>query len=744
MTLIKHDLKSVILVQVLLLFSLAFLAISTYSHYNDKNSLGEFSHEYSSRYADSLIALIEKKTSEPSAITHLMASWIEDIAEREKRVHHNEGNATETSLETLEQEVFTSSQASPFLRNLFDSFDSLSACYIGTGNGNFWQLRRGTREDRLQNDPNMSLPLGTDYTVRTVERSNNPPTETWYYYNHGSKLLKKEIIPNSTYDPRARPWYSVSKEKKGSYLSEAYRFGTIKNLVMTASSPILNSKGDCYGVAGADLDMRRFSIFLREARVSRGAILYILDDNNNIIASSDADSPMLHIDPSAHVMALPELKDTPLEHAVHTFQNTKEEQFSMNFQGKTYVVNVTAFTDEFQRTAQKKWRLMLILPLEDILSIFLEARNDSFSLYIFIFALVLIQIVILARRISDPIKEITEEASKILRFNFEGDFKTDSKIDEVKTLGNTIQAMKISLKSFTKYMPKNLVIRLLEKEKSVELGGEAKKLAIFFSDIASFTTVSEALTPTALMEHISEYFEHLTQIILQEGGTIDKYIGDAIMAFWGAPDDDSLKCQHACRAALLCQDALSTLNQSWRDQGKPVFETRMGIHVGEVVVGNMGSSERMNYTVIGDSVNLASRLEGVNKLYKTKILISENMYEEVQKDFLCCPLDIVAVKGKKKGVKIFELIAQRNVEDKFNATSEQEEFVEAFARAFEFYLKMNWPKALENFKAIKKEKPLAQLERYQEILDTYIKRCTVYLKTPPGDDWDGVSYLQTK
>lgn len=737
---IKRDLKSVILFQVISLFVLSFLAISLYGHYNDKNALSEFSREYSSKYADSLIARIEKKTSAASAVSKLVASWIEDTLERETIHHLPEAGPLKSPLERLEQKILSSDQASPFLRDLFSNFDNLASFYIGTANGNFWQLRRVSKEDRLRNEPQAGLPLGTEYSVRTVRRTDNNSSEQWFYYNQGGKLLENETVVDSPYDPRSRPWYNSSADS----LLSAYRTSSTKKLVMTAAYPLTGGKDNCYGVVGADLDMKRFSSFLQEGKISKGAILYIVDDNDNIIASSDPNTPMLRNDDSARTMVLRELKDTPLWQAIQIYKDKKDDQFSMNFQEKTYVVNFLPFTEAFQKSAQKKWRLMIILPLDDILSIFLEARNDSFSLYIFIFALVLIQIVILARRISDPIEEITEEATKILRFNFDGNFRTDSKIEEVKTLGNTIQAMKVSLNSFTKYMPKNLVIKLLEKEKSEELGGESKKLAIFFSDIASFTTVSEAMSPPDLMEHISEYFENLTQIILHEEGTIDKYIGDSIMAFWGAPDADTLKCQHACRAALLCQDALSTLNTGWRQQGKPAFETRMGIHVGEVVVGNMGSSERMNYTVIGDSVNLASRLEGVNKMYGTKILISEGVYEEIKKDFLCCPLDIVAVKGKKKGVKIFELLAQWNAEEKLGPSQEQEEFVEIFSRAFEFYLKMNWPKAIELFKTLKKENPVAKAERYQTIIDMYVKRCTAFIKTPPDDNWDGVFHLQTK
>jgi adenylate cyclase len=297
----------------------------------------------------------------------------------------------------------------------------------------------------------------------------------------------------------------------------------------------------------------------------------------------------------------------------------------------------------------------------------------------------------------------------------------------------------VSLRSFTKYMPRSLVLKLLKSGQDIELGGETRQLTILFSDVESFTSVSERMAPDDLMHHISDYFENLTRIILSQSGTIDKYIGDAIMAFWGAPDEDPDKNTHACRAALLCQARLKVLNETWVREEKPPLVTRIGIHTGDCVVGNMGSSERMNYTLIGDSVNLASRLEGVNKIYGTHIIISEAVYENVKGQFLARPLDIVAVKGKEKGVRIYELVGQYNAEPEIVPTPEQEAFTREFTRGFEFYLKMNWDIALNSFSALKNTNNL-----YPEIVEMYIDRCKTFRKTPPSDDWDGVYHLKTK
>ncbi len=514
----------------------------------------------------------------------------------------------------------------------------------------------------------------------------------------------------------------------------------IKNLVISTSRPFLDENNDVWGVASADIDVRRISQLLKDNILSPGSVMFILDDNEEVIAASNLErSVPTGNGGDAAGLTLKEMANSIYANVYQKHKNEKQDQFEFVNNEKTYVANFTRFTTSFYDSFGKKWTLVSLVPFNEMFSVFLQSQQDNFGIYIFAFILVLLRIIILSRKLSEPIEELTEEAIKIRRFQFDGEVKTDSKIKEVITLGQTMQTMKVSLKSFTKYMPRRLVMRLLEKNQDIQLGGESKKLTIMFTDVAGFTTVSEGMTPQALMTHISDYFEQLTQIIIQQNGTIDKYIGDAIMAFWGAPDEDALRSFHACRAALLCQYALETLNSNWRSQGKPVLNTRMGIHCGEVVVGNMGSSERMNYTLIGDSVNLSARLEGTNKFYGTKIIVSHSVYEEVKDDFLCRTLDIVAVKGKNKGVKIYELLGQRNAEDYLAVSAEQQDFVVAFDKAFEFYLKMNWERALSEF-----EKLLGSIPAYDESVKSYIERCQMYLKTPPEDDWDGVCHLTSK
>lgn len=221
---------------------------------------------------------------------------------------------------------------------------------------------------------------------------------------------------------------------------------------------------------------------------------------------------------------------------------------------------------------------------------------------------------------------------------------------------NEQQEKKYIRQTFSKFVSKSVVDELLKDPSKVKLGGDKKILTVLFSDIRGFTSISEKLTPEELVEHLNIYLQGMTDIVIKTDGTLDKYIGDAIMAFWGAPiemEDHALK---ACRAALEMMEALKVMNSRWEKEGKPILDIGIGINTGDMVVGNMGSSSRMDYTLMGDNVNLGSRLEGTNKFYSTHIIISEFTYQYVKDNVIVRELDLIRVKGKALPVKIYELI----------------------------------------------------------------------------------------
>jgi len=210
--------------------------------------------------------------------------------------------------------------------------------------------------------------------------------------------------------------------------------------------------------------------------------------------------------------------------------------------------------------------------------------------------------------------------------------------------------------TFSKFVSKEVVDVLLQNPEGIKLGGDKMILTVLFSDIRGFTTISEALTPEALVDHLNEYLQAMTDIVFKYNGTLDKYVGDEIMAFWGAPIPQEDHALLACKASVEMMEVLGQLNEKWVSQGKPRLDIGIGLNSGEMVVGNMGSHSRMDYTLMGDNVNLGARLEGTNKVYSTHIIISEFTYEHVKDRIVARELDLIRVKGKELPVKIYELI----------------------------------------------------------------------------------------
>ena len=214
--------------------------------------------------------------------------------------------------------------------------------------------------------------------------------------------------------------------------------------------------------------------------------------------------------------------------------------------------------------------------------------------------------------------------------------------------------------AFGKYVSKNLLSQILDKKHQLKLGGAKREITIFFSDIRGFTTISEKFSPEKLVHFVNEYLTEMTKIIMENKGTVDKFVGDAIMAFWNAPFLEKDHPRLACLAAISQVRRLKELQKQWKKRNLPSMNIGCGIHTGEAVIGNMGSEDRFDYTAMGDAVNLSSRLEGLTKQYGVDIIISEATYKKVKDEFNCRLLDVVKVKGKKLPIKIYELLIENN------------------------------------------------------------------------------------
>jgi len=287
---------------------------------------------------------------------------------------------------------------------------------------------------------------------------------------------------------------------------------------------------------------------------------------------------------------------------------------------------------------------------------------------------------------------------------------------------------------FQKYVPNDVIERFFASPEKM-LIGENRNLSILFSDIRSFTTISEGMAPDVLVNSLNKYFSGQVDIIYNRKGIVDKYIGDAIMAFWGAPEKHNDDALQSVLSGLEMIDAVKKFNDSQRAQGKCEFQIGIGINYGEVTVGNIGSERKMDYTVIGDAVNLASRMEGLTKTYKCEILISEFLFEELRRTSPNAGLnyrllDTVAVKGKTKGVRIFTV--------KKGLSPEEQKAFPIHNQAMKLYYNHSFKEAAQMFKEVLSIMP------GDFNAESLYNRCIEYISSPPPANWNGVEVMKTK
>jgi len=294
---------------------------------------------------------------------------------------------------------------------------------------------------------------------------------------------------------------------------------------------------------------------------------------------------------------------------------------------------------------------------------------------------------------------------------------------------NAMEKARIT-RTFGMYVSHQVVDRLIKHPELVRLGGEKKEMSVLFCDVRGFTSVSEQLDPEEVVRLLNQFLTSMTNVVFDHEGVVDKYMGDAIMAFYGAPIELKEHAEKACLTALEMGEALLDLQEKWRDAGIPVMEMGIGINSGPMVVGNMGSAMRFDYTVMGDSVNLGARLEGLNKLYGTRIIISEFTKNMINKDLLFRELDLVKVKGKQEPVRIYELMP--------TGSNQAPGLLELYSQGLAAYRQLSLERAMELFGEVLSLKPA------DGPATLYLNRCRELIKTPPPAQWDGVVIMDSK
>lgn len=562
-------------------------------------------------------------------------------------------------------------------------------------------------------------------TIRSeiIDRMHGAVRATYYHRNEDGEIIKEEGSKSPMdldYDARTRPWYIKALHFGKTSLTDVGQYLDSKLFGMSVLTPVFSNSGQPEGVFETDIQLLFLKTYIENLTVSKNGLIFILGSKGDVLAFPK----MIPYRGSS----LLKIKDIPYPWVVKSFdeyEQIEKSKFTFKYEGNRYLA---VYKRVYRPEAKNDLIIGVVAPEDDFLGDLnrLYLFSLIFSFLIFLVGLIIISYLI--TKLVKPLKKIIHEIEKVQNFDLSGNTRIQSHILEVTAISETVQAMKVGLRSFQKYVPIPLVQQLIKLGKDAHLGGVKKPLVVFFSDIVKFTTLAENEDPERLTQHLCQYFSELVRIIEEEQGTIDKYIGDSIMAFWGAPIEQVSAPKLGAIAALRCKQKLLELNNLWEQEKKPVFHTRFGVHMGNVIVGNIGSENRINYTAIGDVVNHASRLENANNRYGTQIIVSEAMYSELKDQLVFRFLDRVRLKGRQAVENIYELLAANRAEISFDLES----YVEHFKAGFAFYEKQKWTEAVSFF-----EKCIA-IYPDDTVAPVFISRCKEFSLNSPNSDWDGV------
>lgn len=608
--------------------------------------------------------------------------------------------------------------------------------YFGVGLGEFFQVIK--LPEIVKNFGPYDTPVRED--ARTVFRSivvgDRGPRDRYYYQTDWGDVVRKEIAVTD-YDPRVRPWYMGASKRHGVFVSQIYRFQSTGKPGVTFAKRILDEFDELIGVAGADLTMDQIVDIINDIRIGDEGRVFLLTKTDELIAYTGTRKSDTALEfATGKTRDVDNIKDPVVAQVINTWIGDRKPffEFTDARDGKKYLASAAPIP-EIMGIAPT---LGFVVPEDEFVGAIKKSTTRVLEISGVILVLSIIVIMLMSRLLSRELNQVALEAGKISEFDLDDPFELRSVIYEVDELSKSVSNMKTSLKSFGAYVPTDIVRSIVASGDKVSVGGDDRELTILFSDIEGFTPKAEALPPERLMTDLSEYFAAMEHAIAEHHGTVDKYIGDAVMAFWNAPVRDQDHALHGCRAVLACRAAEMALNA---DPGKSALlpvRTRFGLHTAEVVVGNVGSAERLQYTALGAAVNLASRIEGLNKFYGTEILISEDVAARVGGRFLMRKVDLVSPVGTTKPVAIFELVAEHGQDAVISADEKMQAEVQAWEACLKDYEARKFGDALKGFEDYKAHTANPTLA------DLYISRCRDYIDTPPPADWNGVQAYSKK
>jgi adenylate cyclase len=548
-------------------------------------------------------------------------------------------------------------------------------------------------------------------------------------------LMLGAIDPLPQKDVREEAFYKSTLDKGELYWTPTHEIklpGEAVTPGVTCAVPINPSGVEPVGIAYAELTLTSLSRYVSQIDVGELGYAFLIDrppsGTARIIAYKDPSRLLSSEGESVRLVTVGELGDEVVSRSfglneslpLLAFDETRRLRLKVD--GQDQLAGFRRIGGE----PRPEWLLGIVVPAEEFMGNLVADRN-VLAMFAVIAMLAGIYVsLLLAQRIAGPVRQIVGETKRIRSLDFSARPLPSTHVIELEELAVAVEQLKTSLRSFEKLVPAQYARHLVTTGQEARLGGERKRITIYFADIVGFTRLSEMMPPEELVEVLAEYLDVLSGQVIDHDGTVDKFNGDDVMAFWGAPSPVDNPALRACESAVRSQEALRALHISWGELGKPCLTASFGIATGDVIVGNVGSRARMNYTVIGDAANLASRLQGLNKFYETAILIGEQTMLEAGDAVLTRLVDYVAVAGREHSVPVYELMGMRE-----ECTPDDVRIAAVHDGAMARYRERQFVEAADGFRTVV---AMREKDGPARIL---LKRCLAYIENPPTEDWDG-------
>jgi adenylate cyclase len=591
---------------------------------------------------------------------------------------------------TKDPDLLRGERGSGVLLNSLTFQDDLAGVFIG-------QADQGGYHMALKVSPSTVLggqgvPASASRATRHIERAGPDGIDRYVFWSGAAEVVDRRE-GRTAYDPRQRPWYRQAVAEGHTVVSDPYVFATTGAMGVTVSTPVIRGN-TTVGVVGADLTLEGLTSFLARHRASPNATTLLLDREGQVVAHAgpvQQPAPQQSGTPPAAELgrSLEALADKGPATAWLMRSRLGKDSFSYEdpLDGRRMMASFLPVPIG-QGMA---WQVMILAPRTDFSRDLDTAGRQVLGFLVGALLLQVVLIYSLLPWITRPLENLAQRVQRLRQLEFDTAAPAvESRVREIAALSQTVQTLGLTVNAFASFVPRDLVRQLIDSGQGLAAGGRSRFLTILFTDLEGFSSLAERHPAQALLGQVSEYFGIATRCIGQEHGTVDKFIGDAVMAFWGAPQLLEDHAWRACVAALRIHRRLALRNAQWVQEGLEPLGVRIGIHCDAVLVGNIGSAERMSYTVMGDGVNVASRLEGLNKDYGTRLCVSQTVR----------PLDIVAVKGRRAELEVYELMGARGADDEVSATPDAQRLCTLSLQAFDQLRAGRWAEAAAGYKAI--------------------------------------------